>query len=84
MIVCKTLTADVRMALIARLVGDHRAAPNLWLARRIVQQLDEMDADAITPVQQPTAGPAATMRRDDGQNAQACSAGSGVDSPCGR
>ncbi len=34
---------DPRIAVIARVLGDHHNAPNLWLARRIIQELNDMD-----------------------------------------
>lgn len=37
---------DPRVALITRIIGDHRTAPNLWLVRRIVQALTEFDERA--------------------------------------
>lgn len=47
---------DARVALIARLISDHRNAPNLWLARLIVQEMGMSDASAIRhmPVNSPT------------------------------
>ncbi len=35
---------DERAAAIARVIGDHRDAPNLWLARRILEVLDQSPA----------------------------------------
>lgn len=37
-------TESIRIAVVARLIGDHRNAPNLWLARRIVQELARLEA----------------------------------------
>jgi hypothetical protein len=30
---------DARVAAVARLIGDYRNAPNLWLARRIIEEI---------------------------------------------
>jgi hypothetical protein len=51
---------DLRLATIVRLLSDHQNAPNLWLARRIVEALDneaddagQDDARASTPHHNP-------------------------------
>src|SRR3954447_20415675 len=37
---------DSRIARIADIIADHRTAPNLWLARRILEELRSVDACA--------------------------------------
>jgi hypothetical protein len=43
MVVRDSARNDPRVELITRIIGDHRNAPNLWLARRIVQALNEFE-----------------------------------------
>lgn len=62
MVARNTPVEDVRLVVIARLLGDHRTAPNLWLARKIVQELDDLAANAMNPARQPTAAPGASAR----------------------
>ena len=46
MVTHKPPNDDPRVALITRVIGDNRNAPNVWLARKIIQELDELDARA--------------------------------------
>lgn len=42
-------TNNLRIATVARLIGDHRNAPNLWLARQIVETLEHTDHPCRVP-----------------------------------
>jgi len=53
---------DARVAMIARLVGEHRNAPNLWLARRIIRELEEFQAERVKPARESQAERESSLR----------------------
>jgi hypothetical protein len=84
MAACKTPVQDVRLAVIARLLGDHRTAPNLWLARKIVQELDDLATNAMNPARQPTGAPGAPTRHSGRHDDKVGLTGSEGDRFCGQ
>jgi len=68
----KSLVEDARVAMIAHLVADHRNAPNLWLARRIVLELEEFCAKALLPATASQAERESSLRITGYKGGEAC------------